>query len=328
MIDFLGLFSLVNVIWAISVFFIFAAICYICATILGPLLINLPPVFYEGVCYLVEVALFKGAKDLLESTPQSNSAMFLALLTCLGVPGLYFLTLALHFESNGNNMESAGKFAAYLCSVVWAYVAVVFDSQLIGFLAVFAFFCAIGFIFLPLPFVYILGFTGKDVIPQSMVTALFFLSVYVYITCTGLATEDGTNTNITYSVVWRVFRPGFLGFGAFVYFLGGLIISNRVYLRGEGKTVDALHYLWTNGVMCISACAAIAIGGVVSELSLLKTVGTTFFILFAIEKYLEMIFMIDNCFWVMLLVGLCGYSFSWYVTEHPEHLLSVGDMFK
>lgn len=207
---------------------------------------------------------------------------------------------------------------------MWSYAAVFFSSQLIGFIAVAAFFVALGFMFLPLPFVYVIGFNEKNgeksVIPRAMGASFYLVAAYVYAATHGLMEN----------VVWHVFRPGVLGFGTFVFFLGGLIISNRHYHVGgffEKKGVDISHYLWTNLVMTVCGMMAIAAGSVVSELHLLKSVGGTFFCLYVLEKYLEIPWRAEGFVWMMLGVGLFLYGLMWFASEHPEYVLSVGNLF-
>lgn len=117
MIDILGLFTLVNVLWALSVFCIIGAAFWIFVLYIVPLMKGLPIELFEIFLYVCDVLLFYGAHSLSLTSPHTNSHVFLAFLACLGVPCLYLFTLATHISDDTNNAELAFKvfFVLFVC---------------------------------------------------------------------------------------------------------------------------------------------------------------------------------------------------------------------
>jgi hypothetical protein len=310
MIDFLGIFTLVNLIWLASVVLVVGATSWIFLLHLLPLIIGMPIELLELSLYGVDALLLYGAHEYAVDTPHALAPVFLALTACMAMPCLYALTLSRHFKKT-DNAWLAFQVGSWLFSAVWSAVALWFDSQLIGFLAVVALFVALGFIFIPLPFVYLIGFGKRDMIPRSMGVAFCFLSAYIY-----LAFNDAMWSS---SAVPRVFRPGITGMGTFVFFLGGIIVSSRYY---HGNDVDVAHYIWVNLFVCACGMCCVALGSMVPELYLLKSVGGTFFVLFLLEKYIEIPWRNAGWVWAALLLGVLLYGISWWASENPEYLLS------
>lgn len=311
MTDFLGLFTLVNTIWAVSVAMIASAFTWIFILYILPLFIGMPIGFLELLAYFLDGALFYAAHYFATVSPHTFSPIFLALLACLGVPLLYAFTVVVHFENV--NAEYFFKIGIWLSAIVWSAAAIYFSSQLIAMIAVAAFFTALGFIFVSLPFCYILGFSSKSAIPRSMNVAFYCIAVYIYVTI----------QNLDENPLWNVFRPAILGLGTFVFFLGGLIVSNRLYHGPLSFSDNLLHYLWTNFFVCVCGVLAIAFGGVFSKLSLLKSVGGTFFCLFLLEKYLEFPWNQGGYISMMFGLGVILYLLSWSISQHPEYILSL-----
>ncbi len=116
------------------------------------------------------------------------------------------------------------------------------------------------------------------------------------------------------SVYWRPFHPGCLRLGTFVYFLGLLILSSRFY----PEKIYALAQI----LMLASALSATYIGMVFS-INQLQSIAGTFFMMWLLEKYLE-IGWDTSTFMTVGLMGLSGilYGFSVFVHLHPEFVLS------
>lgn len=314
MIDFLNLFTLVNIMWATSVVMIASAFSWIFALYILPFFIGMPIGLLEFFAYFLNGSLFLAASELANSSPHTFSHIFLAMLACLAVPLSYTLSIYIHCQEFAHeNFEFIFKAGVWLCTVVWFMVAIYFSSQIIAIIAILALFTALGFIFLSLPFCYIIGFSSESVIPRSMSVAFYFIVLYVFV----------TTQNFDSNPLWNVFRPAILGLGTFIFFLSGLIISNRWYHGSLSLSTELLHYLWTNILVCVCGLLAIAFGSLFPKLSLLKSVGGTFFSFFLLEKYLEIPWNQVGFLWIMFGLGIMLYLLSWFINDHPEYVLSL-----
>ena len=157
-------------------------------------------------------------------------------------------------------------------AIIMAYAAVaafLFQSTLIGFVAVTALLASAGFMAYAFGLGYVIGFQDEKSVPIGTFVAFLVLGLYLAMRM----------MNVDQPYI-QVFAPGAYWMGSFVGFLGLLIMTSKWYARGSSFFV-------TNFVlMPIAGLGAIIIGSVygVPELS---RIGGTFLVLFVVEKYVE-----------------------------------------
>lgn len=305
----LDLVSLSNFLWIIGILMILGGTSNIVGFYLLEILAHLNIVLVELLAYSGILGLLWSAETYFNPR-HPNIAVFVALTGCLAMIPCYFFSLHLHFVHTGNSTEKACQGVFSFCAVVWSLIALRLDSSLIGFCSVGALFGALGFFAAATPFCYAFGFTSEDVIPRCMGISFYLLVVYVWSVLHGY----------TESPIWRVFQPGVLGFGTFIYFLGWLLVTNRFYW-----TVWVLRELPTGYWLCnagalLSGMAAIALGGI-PELRLLQSVGGTFFGLWVLAKYVDIAMTIPGA-WAMLGGGSLLWSIGYLTQRYPEYVLS------
>lgn len=304
-----GALNLVNMLWVSSIVITLTALAKLFGIYVLVLLASMPMLILEMLAYISVAGLFAFA-DWLQP---SLSCVFVALTACLCVPACYSFTLLVHFESRNARKELALQICCWLCTAVWSAAAIHFDSQVLGMTAVAALYAALGFFVVTVPLGYIVGFARDSAIPRCIGSSFYLICVYIYAALQGHGSDP----------YWRVFRPGVLGFGTFVYFLGWLVVSNRHYHSDPfGSDSRVALYCWTNVLALGSGGMAVLLGSVVPELHLLKSVGGTFFGLLLVEKYGEIPWQSEAWVWTMLGFGIMLWTLSFLANEHPDFVLS------
>lgn len=152
--------------------------------------------------------------------------------------------------------------------IVWAVVALVFQSSVIGFIAVGAFMGMLGFSFMVIPMGYAIGFQDDDALKRGTTAGFITLALFVAIRISG-----------QYVPYIHVFEAGALWLGSLVGFIGILIASNRLYANRTSYPVMQV-------IAIVLGMAAIGIGSVFG-ISQLLGIGGTFLALYLIEKPFE-----------------------------------------
>jgi hypothetical protein len=145
------------------------------------------------------------------------------------------------------------------------------------------------------------GFGKKDVIPTAALTSGIT-------TCMGIIVKINiSSTHLTPGSIYlmekaKYFIPGMLWFGPFVYFLSLLILSSELYSTKES-------YVPNNMITIITSVFAVLIGNLY-DIDQLTGISGTFFCIFILEKYFEII--PKHCVmiaWTMLFFGTIIYMY-------------------
>lgn len=152
--------------------------------------------------------------------------------------------------------------------IAWAAVALFYQSEVIGFIAVGAFMGMLGFSFIVVPGGYLIGFKDRDALMQATTAGFITLAAFVVLRVSG-----------QYVPYIHVFEQGALWLGSFVGYLGLLIASSRWY---GNRAIYPLMQVIT----IVLGMAAIAVGSLLGIPQLLG-IGGTFFALYLIEKPFE-----------------------------------------
>lgn len=239
------------------------------------------------------------------TTFTSNWFMLPELLGCVGLWGCLALTQNLHFP---NQEDWFYRIACFPVAIVWGLVAAYLGSHILGFMAVGALMCGLGFTIIAVPGVVIVGFEKDDPMIRATTVAGIMLAIHVVLQITGQPMGR-----------FIVFQEGLSFLGTFVYFLGLLIMSSKWYhYQGGYGYWNGSTYLIMQGLCIGSGVLAIWLGSVYG-LSLLLGVGGTLFYLYLIEKYYEIPWEGAGWAWSLLGLGVILYFFAGSARNHPEY---------
>ena len=227
----------------------------------GEILLNIPKVVWEVMFYLLAFGVMiygKGLGDMANYVGLLGGALFVG-------------ALAFSFGTRTSRRAAhvPETFFTILCTVLFP-LAFIYNSALIaGLLAIPAFMGLLGFTVMMVPGVIGIGFSKDDAVPRGTFTGLFILGVFV-------AARMGLVNVIP---VLNIFETGSLYWGAFVGYLGLLILSSKWYAK-DGA------YLFFNLLVLIFGIAALSLGSIYGIPELQK-IGGTFFVIWTCEKYFE-----------------------------------------
>jgi hypothetical protein len=183
-------------------------------------------------------------------------------------------------------------------------MAVVHDSRLIGFLAVLALYGAMGFVFFAFGFGFAVGFDGRDATIRNLAASVVLILSFAVMRIFGVQL-----------VLLRPFGTGVMVMGNVCYFLALLILCSP----WRGKTG---YWAW-QATMVASLVAATFVGLVFAVPSMSNT-ATTFMVLYAMEKQLEVNWGASGVA-VVFLNFVALYFVAHYLHVHPEHVMSLFD---
>jgi len=221
------------------------------------LFLHVPKEVYEGALYLVILSLIISG---LYVSPENQT--WFSLSGCLLFAGAIAWTGYIHDIEKSETRYFAVLFA------VWSVVALLYQSQVIGFIAIAALMGIVGFSMCVTPLCYAFGFKDETALGNATSTAFVILAAFVGLRIAG----------ITVPFV-QVFESGAFWLGSFVMFLGLLIASSKWY--------DSLFpYPLMQGLTIAAGMLAIGLGNVYG-IGPLHGIGGTFFVLYLIEKPFE-----------------------------------------
>jgi hypothetical protein len=259
---------------------------------------------YELLLYIVCVAVIVAGLFL-----SSNVGEWIALPGCLG----YIAALAYSHHLHSAELQAFYErtrlnvlgFHSFQLCLFWAVVAIAYNSSTIGFLAVVALESFLGFTVVIMPLHYMLGFSNYPAALRataaSFILLVFYLSVQIW------------QIQLPY---FSVFASGLVFMGAFVYYMGLLILSSRK------RDLSTWQYIGFQGLTIASGVAALLIGSFF-QFPTLQGIGGTFFFLYLLEKYFELPWQRKNWAWATLGLALILYSTSLVAKQYPEYFLAL-----
>ncbi len=300
-----GWFSFVHILWVMAGGLLVVSLGWLTRLYLVRILAVIPPSAYEGLIYLACVASMVGGRWF---APDLGAVI--ALPGCIGLIGGLYFTQTRHGERIRAFFErrnwSAPVVVGLLLAGAWAPVAIAYESRLIGTMSVAALQSALGFSVLVAPLCVGIGFRSRDVIPRSMASAFVLLGAALTLEIQG----------VKHPTV-AVFLPGAIFLGTFVYFVGLLIVSSKLYPwpDKERSGYPAMQILTV-----VSGLTALAIGSV-WEVGSLRGVGGSFFFLYVLEKFFELPWKRAGWAWGSLCLALLLYGAAFVAREFPQYFL-------
>ncbi|HZO74283.1 MAG TPA: hypothetical protein VFB60_18925 [Ktedonobacteraceae bacterium] len=255
---------------------------------------NVPVIVYEIVFYTASLGCALWGWFLPEPIHSS-----------LGFLGCLFFTGALGFSSSYHRVPVNQFRFSVMLFIVWAVVAFLFGSSLIGFIAVGALLSAFGFS----PFLDLVFNDGRHwndhLFERSTLAAFAVLSLFIGLRLTG-----------TLLPALAVFEFGALFLGSLVGYAGLLYLSTRLpwnYALRHRK-----RYWGFQAVTIIAGVGALFFGSVF-QISELRKIGGTFFVLYCLVKLLEIPTRSRPAFARLIaIVGIIVIACCWFALTHQE----------
>lgn len=253
-----------------------------------PVFVAIPKSFYEAGLYATSLGLTGYGLTL------SDGYIW-------GFMGTLFFGGALAFSSKIRGWQGSPTRYSAMVFVYAAIAAVLYQSTLIGFIAVTALMSMAGFVADAWGLGYVIGFKNEKVVPQA--TAVAFLVLGFYMALRIFNVDDPSV---------KVFAPGAYWMGTFVGYLGILIMASKWY--GDG--VDGRYMAMNVLIMPLAGVAAILLGSIYGVPEVQK-IGGTFFGLWMIEKYVEVTFrgLLSGSFFGLLGSIALFYATSWAIAN-------------
>lgn len=287
---FAGLVTFVNILWIFAIVGLVGCGVYLLGDFIVNVLQDIPAEVYEALLYAGSVALVVYGKFLT-----SEIGPYVGLTGCLLLAGALVLTGYVH-----KLKENYLRFWTILF-VSWTTAALVYQSQIIGFIAVGALMSVLGFSAMVYPFMVVIGFKDEDSLGKA--TAAAFALVLLY--------AASIVFNLQLSFV-SVFQNGALFLGCFVGYLGLDIASTRWY---DGRQ---RNYALFQVITMAAGFFAIYIGSVYG-IGELQKIGGTFLVLFFLTKLTEIPVESRRGYAILgLFSSAVVYGFCVYAKSHPD----------
>lgn len=265
---FAGLITFTNILWTIAIVLGVICFCILFWRLLRFLLtiiLAVPPEVYEVSLGFIGLGLIGDAYRQLAPGVRE----YVAFTGCLLFGGALGIAYVVH-KLDRFKCETA-IFSAL--AVVAAASAILNASSLSGFLAIASLMSALGFSAVATPLCYAIGFRNDEALGRATSVALLMVALFVGLKMTATI------------VPWlEPFQIGALYLGSFIGYLGLLIASSYWYATHQH---DKQHrYILMQVVTVIAGLAALAIGSM-WNIPELRSIGGTFFIIYLVEKFME-----------------------------------------
>lgn len=215
---------------------------------------------------------------------------------------------------------------AGLCTIVWATTAIGYHQlnavagvpYFLAFIAIMALQSFFGFSLVTLPRVIYIGWLENKQVPRSTLSSFILLVFYIAIRLSGEHSPE----------YLKLFESGGLFMGAFVFYLGLLVMSNKWYhMQNQAaagpartRTFSRGSYLVMQAITVVSGLLAFYIGNIFHFGSLLG-IGGTFFTLYLLEKYYEIPWKGVGWAWSLLGVAAFMYFFVGFAGQNPQYFI-------
>ncbi|MDQ7027282.1 MAG: hypothetical protein Q9P01_01835 [Anaerolineae bacterium] len=323
--------NFVNLIWVFASLIIVLSSVWIFAKYIFPVLKRIPIIVYEILLYMACAAFIFGGLSL-----EINIRQFVALPSVLGLIFLLPFSYARHFaqqpfkttevviDETGQKVVTDAQEAerkarqqqtlhrirrdfmlqSIILTLIWGAIAIAYESVLIGFMTVIVLMAAL--VLSPfVPFIVKrIGFMpydiGASVLVVSFVLVMIFL-VGEVLTIRGIYAD--------------IFQPGVFWIGTDAYFAALAVLAARRYHRGNRG-----RFIRWQIVSIISGLTAIFIGSY-WNIPVIQEIAGTYFLIYILEKYIEMQNWRKHWAWASLGLGLILYLAALLMNMYPQFFL-------
>jgi len=285
--------SFSNIIAILAGIIVIIALAILIGIFIVPVLVNIPAIIWEILFYIISISLM---------IFMNNS--WIIFMGCLAFVASLSFTITLHFSRE----KYAGLIASWICFLVWTIVAIYQQHREAGYLAVMALESALGFVIFVGQLVIMIGFHNEKVIPSATIASFILVLI-------GSILHLQQRSNI----LTIPFTRPLLFLGTFVYFIGMLILTSRLYTEWRTK----IYIFWS--LQSIAFCSGLAamFFGPMLELPFIQAIGGTMFVVWLLEKYVELapwkspLTVIGS----LLGFGLLLYGFAYFLKTNPEYFI-------
>lgn len=301
--------SFVNIIWVFASIIIVLSLALLFVRYVLPLLKMIPIIVYEIILYLACAGFIVGGLYVSQDVAQ-----FVALPGILGLA----LTLTFSFGRRLKNkqekilkgtrikyehVKNAILLENLILLLVWGITAIVYESQVIGFLTI-AVLVSTVMATRAVPAVLSgIGFENESLSRELLVVSFLLLFTYIVM-------EIGDVIGI-----YQVFEVGVHWLGAYGYFAGLEWMASR-WRKKQSRT----SYIFWQFFATISGILAIFVGQFF-DVPALTEVGGTFLLLYILSKYFEIPKWKQYWLWASLGLGVLLYVTALMINEYPEFFL-------
>ena len=285
--------SFANIIAILAGVAVAIAVTILIGLIVIPLLLEIPVVVWECLFYLTS---FYGM------ILTSNS--WLVFLGCLA----FVATISFTFRTHRLGGMQAGLLISWICCFVWTIVAIYQQNREAGYLAVMALESALGFVVFAGQLVIMIGFQKEKVIPSATLASF----VLIILGCILHLQRQANFLTIP-------FTGPLLFLGTFVYFIGMIILTSGLYHHSGGK--KAIYWI-LQLVTFLSGLAAMFFGPML-EIPFIQAIGGTMFVIWLLEKYVEIAPWTNvwTCMASLFGFGVLLYGFAYFLQTNPEYFI-------
>lgn len=292
-----GVVTFANVIWVLASLLLVAALAWLGGLYFLALLMAVPLVVYEALAYGCSLGL------MIYSPSE-----FGALPGCLGFAGTWAWSTVRHHDRlqplyQRWHWDPIVVYSTVL-TLVWGAATLWQQSTVLGFITVIALEACVGFFIGVMPGVYSLGFRSRDLVPRAVIVSLGLLLAYVPLSQGWIQWSPA-----------RLFQPGVLFVGTFVYYIGLLIWSAKWYGHDRPRIYGILQ-----GFTILSGIAALYLGSLWG-IQQLQGIGGTFFGLYLLEKYFELPWGQKSLAWATLGLALLLGTLAGVMRHYPQYFL-------
>ena len=313
---FTGFFTFVNTVLVLAALMLTVAVIWLFGIYFLALILAVPPKIWEGLSYLACAGLI-----YMGSQAEPNMQMLWVLPGAFGLVGALMLNRYNwwgvvknddYWEARKSE-EYFHHFASLVLAIAWGAIALSFQSQLMGFLAVGAAMGFLGFACGMFPGVVWIGFTEDAYVLRTTFAAFCMGFLYTILHATGQS-----------SSAFTTFEVGLSWWGFFVFYLGMLIMASKwwAYDWRNRRQYNWGKYALMQVLTIVAGVAALYFGNVY-HISLLLGIGGTFFGLYLMEKWFEVPWEGVGWAWSLLGLSVFLYFFVSFAQQHPDYFLFV-----
>jgi len=314
----LGLFSFVNLIWLVSIIGALLTVGPFILYVLGAHLAKIATMLYEHVVVpLHKAGLFEllayalaflvTAQSCRYPMQHASAATLVGLSGALAFAPCWAYSTALWAEASTGKEEHFAALTGTLLALCLVPLTLIHASSLIGFMAVAAAYCALGFVMGPFLGGFYIGFRSFDAVMRCWLVSALLVVAFATLQIRNLLTAR-----------LSPFARGAMVLGNVGFFLALLLLSSEWRGRKSG-----LSYGAANTLMLASLVAAALVGSVFAMPSCVNT-ASTFFVLWVMEKEMEAKWGAAGIA-VLFANFVALYFLAHHLHTHPEVITSLFD---